>query len=129
LLPEFAWISPGLCDDGHDCPTSSADAYLRHRVPEILRLWAPMGFSRSPTTRAAASPAAAASPSVAASQPCSSVQACAPTFGSGAPSRSTPCWRASRTASACPGCAMPGAFRRWRPPLNSRCQAKQPSRR
>jgi acid phosphatase len=43
LLPEFAWISPDLCDDGHDCPTSAADTYLRHRVPEILRRLGPGG--------------------------------------------------------------------------------------
>jgi phosphatidylinositol-3-phosphatase len=43
MLPEFAWISPGLCDDGHDCPTSATDTYLRHRVPEILRHLGPGG--------------------------------------------------------------------------------------
>lgn len=42
-LPEFAWISPDLCDDGHDCPTSSADAYLRRRVPGILAQLGPGG--------------------------------------------------------------------------------------
>jgi hypothetical protein len=44
LLPEFAWISPGLCEDGHDCATSAADTYLRHRVPEILRRLGPDGI-------------------------------------------------------------------------------------
>jgi len=43
-LPEFAWISPGICDDGHGCPTSFADAYLRRRVPQILRQLGPDGL-------------------------------------------------------------------------------------
>lgn len=42
-LPEFAWISPDLCDDGHDCATSAADAYLRDRVPGVLAQLEPDG--------------------------------------------------------------------------------------
>lgn len=42
-LPEFAWVSPGLCDGGHDCPTGRADDYLRRRVPDILRRLGPRG--------------------------------------------------------------------------------------
>lgn len=42
-LPEFAWISPSLCNNGHDCPTSRADDYLRRRVPEILGRLGPRG--------------------------------------------------------------------------------------
>ena len=42
-LPEFAWIGPGLCDDGHDCSTGAVDDYLRRRVPAILRHLGPDG--------------------------------------------------------------------------------------
>ena len=34
--PRFAWISPGLCNDGHDCSTAVADKYLAQLVPAIL---------------------------------------------------------------------------------------------
>ena len=34
--PRFAWISPGLCNDGHDCSTAVADKYLSQLVPAIL---------------------------------------------------------------------------------------------
>ena len=42
-LPEFAWIGPGLCDDGHDCSTGATDDYLQRRVPAILRHLGPDG--------------------------------------------------------------------------------------
>ena len=35
-VPRFVWITPGLCSDGHDCPTSTADAWLAKTVPMIL---------------------------------------------------------------------------------------------
>ncbi len=35
-VPRFVWITPGLCNDGHDCSTAVADAYLSHTVPQIL---------------------------------------------------------------------------------------------
>ena len=35
-VPRFVWITPGLCNDGHDCSTSVADAYLARTVPLIL---------------------------------------------------------------------------------------------
>jgi len=35
-LPAFAWITPDLCHDGHDCPVSSTDRWLRHWVPRIM---------------------------------------------------------------------------------------------
>lgn len=35
-VPQFAWITPGLCNDGHDCSTTVADAWLSRVVPEIL---------------------------------------------------------------------------------------------
>ncbi len=34
-LPAFAWITPDLCHDGHDCPVSATDRWLRHWVPRI----------------------------------------------------------------------------------------------
>ncbi|MGH7762272.1 MAG: alkaline phosphatase family protein [Candidatus Dormibacteraceae bacterium] len=34
--PQFSWITPNLCNDGHDCPSSVADAWLSHMVPAIL---------------------------------------------------------------------------------------------
>lgn len=35
-VSRFVWITPGLCNDGHDCSTSVADAYLARTVPQIL---------------------------------------------------------------------------------------------
>ena len=35
-VPRFVWITPGLCNDGHDCSTAVADLYLAHTVPQIL---------------------------------------------------------------------------------------------
>ncbi len=34
--PRFVWISPGLCNDGHDCSTAVADRYLSMLVPLIM---------------------------------------------------------------------------------------------
>jgi hypothetical protein len=34
--PRFVWISPGLCNDGHDCSTAVADRYLSQLVPAIM---------------------------------------------------------------------------------------------
>jgi phosphatidylinositol-3-phosphatase len=34
-LPNFVWITPGLCNDGHDCSTAVADRWLSQVVPEI----------------------------------------------------------------------------------------------
>ena len=36
LVPNFVWITPGLCHDGHDCSTAAADQWLAQTVPEIL---------------------------------------------------------------------------------------------
>lgn len=35
-LPDFAFISPNLCNDMHDCPVAAGDAWLRANVPRIL---------------------------------------------------------------------------------------------
>jgi hypothetical protein len=36
-LPRFVWITPDLCNDGHDCSTATADAFLKHQVPALLQ--------------------------------------------------------------------------------------------
>jgi phosphatidylinositol-3-phosphatase len=43
-LPAFAWISPGLCNDAHNCPFGSADQYLRGVVPQLLGALGPDGL-------------------------------------------------------------------------------------
>jgi hypothetical protein len=43
-LPPFAWIEPGLCHGGHDCPIDVVDAYLARLVPPLLRSLGPRGF-------------------------------------------------------------------------------------
>lgn len=35
-LPTFVWITPNLCDDGHDCALGSVDRFLRSIVPALL---------------------------------------------------------------------------------------------
>lgn len=35
-LPSFAFVTPNLCDDMHDCPISSGEAWLARWVPRIL---------------------------------------------------------------------------------------------
>jgi phospholipase C len=34
-VPDFVWITPGLCHDGHDCSTGVADQWLAQVVPQI----------------------------------------------------------------------------------------------
>lgn len=43
-LPTFAWISPNLCDDGHDCGVAGGDRYLARAAPSLLRELGPHGF-------------------------------------------------------------------------------------
>ncbi|HVH65620.1 MAG TPA: alkaline phosphatase family protein, partial [Candidatus Acidoferrum sp.] len=33
--PQMSWITPGLCNDGHDCPIRTADNWLAQIVPLI----------------------------------------------------------------------------------------------
>ena len=33
--PQLAWITPGLCNDGHDCGVAQADHWLSQEVPQI----------------------------------------------------------------------------------------------
>jgi len=35
-LPTFAWITPDLCNDGHDCPDSIVDAWASTNVQRVL---------------------------------------------------------------------------------------------
>jgi hypothetical protein len=35
-LPAYAWISPNLCNDGHDCPVETADQWLGPVADNIL---------------------------------------------------------------------------------------------
>lgn len=35
-VPNFAWITPNMCDDMHDCAVSTGDSWLRNVVPTIL---------------------------------------------------------------------------------------------
>jgi hypothetical protein len=34
--PNFVWITPDLCHDGHDCSSQTADDFLAGLVPRIL---------------------------------------------------------------------------------------------
>jgi hypothetical protein len=42
-LPRFAWITPNLCDDMHDCGVRAGDAFLARTVPRLLRAVGPRG--------------------------------------------------------------------------------------
>ena len=35
-LPTFAWITPNLCHDMHDCPTATGDHFLHAWTPRIV---------------------------------------------------------------------------------------------
>jgi phosphatidylinositol-3-phosphatase len=43
-LPTVAFLSPGLCDDTHDCGVGQGDRYLSNTVPAILKALGPRGF-------------------------------------------------------------------------------------
>ena len=43
-LPTYVWISPNLCDDGHDCGVVAGDRFLARTVPSLLRELGPHGF-------------------------------------------------------------------------------------
>jgi hypothetical protein len=43
-LPDFAFLSPGLCNDTHDCSVATGDHYLSRLVPPLLRGLGPHGF-------------------------------------------------------------------------------------
>lgn len=43
-LPDFAWITPDLCNDTHDCSVAHGDRYLAKLIPSLLRELGPHGF-------------------------------------------------------------------------------------
>ena len=43
-LPAFAWVTPNLCHDTHDCSVATGDRYLRQLVPPLLHELGPQGF-------------------------------------------------------------------------------------
>jgi hypothetical protein len=43
-LPTYAWITPNVCNDTHDCSVAVGDRFLAHTVPSLLRELGPHGF-------------------------------------------------------------------------------------
>ncbi len=43
-LPTFTWITPNLCDDGHDCGVAGGARFLARTVPALLSQLGPHGF-------------------------------------------------------------------------------------
>lgn len=43
-LTAFSWISPSLCNDGHDCSLEVADRWLAETIPGIVSHLGPRGF-------------------------------------------------------------------------------------
>jgi hypothetical protein len=43
-LPTFAWITPDMCNDTHDCGVRTGDRFLSLVVPGLLRALGPRGF-------------------------------------------------------------------------------------
>lgn len=43
-LPTYAFISPDLCDDTHDCSVRTGDRFLARTVPALLRAVGPQGY-------------------------------------------------------------------------------------
>jgi hypothetical protein len=43
-LPTYAFISPNLCNDTHDCGVATGDRFLAHLVPTLLRAVGPQGY-------------------------------------------------------------------------------------
>lgn len=43
-LPTFAWISPNLCNDGHDCGIGTADRFIGRLLPFVERALGPNGY-------------------------------------------------------------------------------------
>jgi phosphatidylinositol-3-phosphatase len=42
-LPRFAWITPDLCHDMHDCDVRTGDAWLSGTLPPVIRALGPDG--------------------------------------------------------------------------------------
>jgi hypothetical protein len=43
-LPTYVWITPNLCDDGHDCGVAGGDRFLARTLPAVVRELGPHGF-------------------------------------------------------------------------------------
>jgi phosphatidylinositol-3-phosphatase len=43
-LPAFSWITPDLCDDGHNCANSIVSRFLASIVPQLLPALGPQGL-------------------------------------------------------------------------------------
>jgi phosphatidylinositol-3-phosphatase len=43
-LPTYVWITPNLCDDGHDCGVAASDRFLTRTAPALLRELGPHGL-------------------------------------------------------------------------------------
>ncbi|MEA2374600.1 MAG: phosphatidylinositol-3-phosphatase [Thermoleophilaceae bacterium] len=43
-LPDFAWITPDLCHDTHDCGVRTGDRFLSHLAPALIRELGPHGI-------------------------------------------------------------------------------------
>ena len=43
-MPRFAWITPNLCHDMHDCSPAAGDRFLARLVPPLLRALGPRGL-------------------------------------------------------------------------------------
>ena len=43
-LPTYVWISPNLCNDGHDCGVAGGDRFLARAVPSLLTELGPHGL-------------------------------------------------------------------------------------
>ncbi len=43
-MPAFAWITPNLCHDMHDCSTATGDRFLARTVPALLSALGPRGL-------------------------------------------------------------------------------------
>jgi hypothetical protein len=43
-MPTYAFVTPNLCHDGHDCGLATADRFLRGIVPSLLRSLGPHGY-------------------------------------------------------------------------------------
>jgi hypothetical protein len=43
-LPQFGWLTPDVCNDGHDCSLGQVDLYLYELVPRIRRALGPHGL-------------------------------------------------------------------------------------
>lgn len=43
-LPQFVWLTPDLCHDGHNCKFSAVDYHLYTLVPQIIRQLGPHGL-------------------------------------------------------------------------------------